>query len=175
MAKPKTVTARVTYLEMEVRPSLHVPMPMKPPLALMRAEAMPVAFYRYLYEQVGRKHHWFLRRQMDDEALATIVRAETTLIDVLYAGGCPAGYFELDVSALPGKVDLAYFGLCSDYVGHGFGKWFLASAIAAAWDHEPERVTVNTNTLDHPAALLLYQKFGFSPVATATQEIPILK
>ncbi|TIX52655.1 MAG: GNAT family N-acetyltransferase, partial [Mesorhizobium sp.] len=36
---------------------------------------------------------------------------------------------------------------------------------AAAWSHGPRRVTVQTCTLDHPAALPLYQKLGFAPVA----------
>ena len=40
-----------------------------------------------------------------------------------------------------------------------------AAAISAAWAHGPKRVTVQTCTLDHPAALPLYQKLGFTPVA----------
>ena len=34
----------------------------------------------------------------------------------------------------------------------------------AAWNQPITRLTVSTNTLDHPAALPLYQKMGFSPV-----------
>ncbi|GIL00781.1 MAG: hypothetical protein BroJett030_06800 [Alphaproteobacteria bacterium] len=171
----KTLTAHVTYLEMRARPFIHVPRPLAPGLALMRAEAMPVAFYRYLYDEVGRPYHWYLRRRLDDATLAAIIHAPTTQIDVLYVGGCPAGYFELDSSGLPDKVALAYFGLCRDYLGRGLGKWLLSAAIAAAWEHGPQRVTVNTNTLDHPAALPLYQKLGFEPVGTATERIPVVE
>ena len=48
--------------------------------------------------------------------------------------------------------------------GLGLGRWFLLQAIEAAWNLNPLKVTVNTCTLDHPAALPLYQKLGFVPV-----------
>lgn len=169
--KPRTLTAHVTYLEMDAPPRRRVAMPTKPRMALMRAPAMPVAFYRYLYEQVGRDHHWYLRRVMDDDELAAILHADTTQIDVLYADGCPAGYFELDLSRLPDEVELAYFGLCRDYVGLGLGKWLLTNAIEAAWNKAPAKVTVHTNTLDHPRALALYQQMGFVPVATGEETV----
>ena len=169
--KGQKLTAHVTFLEMARRPSHHFPMPTKPALALMRAKDMPLAFYRYLYGQVGRDHHWHLRRGLDDEALSAIIHAETTQIDVLYADGCPAGFFELDYSRLPEVVELAYFGLCPEYVGRGIGKWFLNTAIEAAWDKGPERISVHTNTLDHPAALQLYQRLGFEPVGTGEEVV----
>ena len=36
--------------------------------------------------------------------------------------------------------------------------------MALAWESSPNKVTVNTCTLDHPAALPLYQKLGFTPI-----------
>ena len=137
--------------------------------ALMTANAMPVAFYRYLYEQVGRDYHWYLRRVMSDSELAAIMQSETTHLSVLYADGCPAGYFELDSSKMPEAVEIAYFGLCRDYTGLGLGRWFLQNAIDAAWALGPRKVTVHTNTLDHPRALPLYQKLGFEPVGTGEE------
>ena len=59
----------------------------------------------------------------------------------------------------------------ADYQGLGLGKWLLSTAISAAWAHKPGKIILQTNTLDHPAALPLYQKMGFSPVATSTEEI----
>ena len=64
-----------------------------------------------------------------------------------------------------GTCDLAYFGLVPEAVGRGLGSWFLATAVDMGWDHPGvERMTVNTNTLDHPRALGLYQKIGFHPI-----------
>jgi GNAT superfamily N-acetyltransferase len=169
--KPKMLTARVTYLAMHARPQNTVPRPTRPRLALMRAENIPVPFYRYLYEQVGRDCHWYLRRIMGDDELDAVVNSSTTQINVLYADGCPAGFFELDLSKLPGEVELAYFGLCRDHQGLGLSKWFLWSAVDAAWDHNPEFLTVHTNSLDHPRALPLYQRFGFEPVGIGEEMI----
>ncbi len=171
--RKKQITARITHLEMTAAPTRHVLRPSRPRLALMRVERIPLAFYRYLYEQIGRQHHWFERRRLDDDALAAIVHAEHTQIDVLYGDGAPAGMAELDLSNLPDTVALAYFGLTPEFQGMGLGRWFLAQAIDAAWAHHPAKVTVHTNTLDHPAALSLYQKLGFEPVAFDEETVEV--
>jgi len=52
----------ITYLEMHERPvGRPVPAPLEK-LALMRAEACTVSFYRYLYDTVGEPWLWFERR-----------------------------------------------------------------------------------------------------------------
>jgi GNAT superfamily N-acetyltransferase len=169
--KSKLLKARVTHLEMASRPTRSYPVPSRPRTAVLNAENMPVHFYRYLYEQVGRAHHWYLRRVMDDAKLVKILHSDKTHIVVLYADGCPAGFFELDSAGLPESVEIAYFGIAPDYQGLGLGKWFLNCAIQAAWDLAPQKVIIHTNTLDHPAALSLYQKVGFSPVAISEEEV----
>jgi GNAT superfamily N-acetyltransferase len=64
-----------------------------------------------------------------------------------------------------GVTDMAYFGMVPEAVGRGLGGWLLKTAILTAWDHPGvSKVTVNTCTLDHPRALALYQKNGFTPV-----------
>ena len=50
-------------------------------------------------------------------------------------------------------------------IGRGLGNWFLATAIDTGWEIKgTEKMTLNTNSLDHPRALGLYQKWGFMPV-----------
>ena len=161
----------MTHLEMDAMPAYRVPMPIGPRLALMQARAMPLAFYRYLYEQVGRPHHWSLRRSLGDEALAATIHAPTTGISVLYVDGSPAGFHELDLSQLPKKVEIVYFGLVPDFQGRGLARFFLSETIFAAWAHGPETVAIHTNTLDSPLALRLYQKMGFSPVGWSEEEV----
>lgn len=161
----------ITYLEMTERPAMA---PVHPPLttkyALMLAERPTVAFYRYLYNTVGGDWRWWLRRQMSDEELAGILADERVEVFVLYVDGAPAGYFELDRREEP-TIDLAYFGLMPHVVGRGLGRFLLYSAIEQAWSYAPERLTVNTNTMDHPRALPLYQKMGFVPYRQEEQEI----
>lgn len=165
--------ARVTHLECTALPTTSAPQPSRPRLALLEASEMPVQFYRYLFEQVGKKQHWYSRRVMSDDKLTEIIHAPSTHIHVLYADGSPAGYFELDASKLPSQVEIVFFGLTPDFQGMGLGKWFLGAAIANAWALNPEKLILQTNTLDHPAALQLYQKHGFSPVRISEEEIEL--
>ena len=163
--------ARVTHLEMTARPALSAPVPSGMRLALMRSTETPVHFYRYLYEQVGRQHHWMMRRVQTDAEVAAAIHAETAEIHVLYVDGNPAGLIELDLSALPDTAEILYFGLMQDYQGRGLGKFFLNDAISAAWSHTPQKVAIHTNTLDSPRALQLYQRMGFVPVGWSEEEV----
>ncbi len=138
--------ASITFLEMIARPAHRPPLPAGPAVALLRVRNMMPAYYRFLYREVGKEHHWMLRRRMDDAALDAIINAPTTRIDVLYVDGCPAGFFELDSSRLPAEVEIAYFGLIGSYTGLGLGKWLLGAAIDAAWDLTPEKVTVKESS-----------------------------
>jgi GNAT superfamily N-acetyltransferase len=62
------------------------------------------------------------------------------------------------------EVALAYFGLIPRYTGRGLGWYFLNWAIDTAWTGGTTRLTVNTCTLDHPKALQIYQRAGFTPL-----------
>jgi len=151
----------VTYLEMFERPPPRpAPMPAGK-LALMRAEDCTVSFYRYLYETVGTPWLWFERRLLDDEALAAAIGKATVEIFVLYVGGVPAGYFELD-AAPTRETELCYFGLVPNFIGRGLGRSLLQAAIDRAWSRPLKRLWVHTCTFDHPRALPLYQRAGFT-------------
>ncbi|MBB2974000.1 GNAT family N-acetyltransferase [Mesorhizobium sp. RMAD-H1] len=169
--EPRKLTARITHLEMAERSTVSVPTPIGIRLAIMRATDIPVHYYRYLYEQVGRPHHWMMRRKQSDAEISATINAQTTEIHVLYADGCPAGFAELDLARMPDEAEILYFGLVPDFQGRGLGSFFLAEAIAAAWSHGPQKVTIHTNSLDNPRALQLYQKMGFTPVGWSEEEV----
>ena len=61
------------------------------------------------------------------------------------------------------SIELAYFGLMPEFIGKGLGKFFLNAMIDRAWAHKPKRVWLHTCTLDHPQALAVYQRAGFTP------------
>lgn len=162
----------ITYLEMTEEPLLTVHPPANSgQLGLIRAIDMPVAYYRYLFDQVGRPWKWLSRTLMSDEALAAIIHDDAVEVFVLYLDGSPAGYFELDFRSSP-DVEILFIGLTENYTGKGLGKFLLANAIQRAWQGQDERkgggqkttrVHLQTCTLDHPRALRLYQKMGFAP------------
>ncbi len=167
-----TLPCTITFLEMTARPShATVPMPARMKVALMRVHKPGADFYRYLYDRVGKAWLWYERRALDDDALRAIVDDEQIEIYVLYLDGVPAGYAELDRRSPP-DIELAYFGLLPEFIGKGLGPYLLDSAIGIAWSYEPKRLWVHTNTLDHPKALGLYQRFGFVPYKREDIEIP---
>ena len=153
------VAVTVTFLRMDRPPA--APAPALPiDHQVVRAATPTVAFYRFLYNTVGADYVWWLRRAMQDEELATLLRDPLVSIHVLYAGGEPAGFFELDARGWS-DVNLSYFGLMPQAIGSGIGYPFLRQAIDAAWRIGPRGVTVNTCTADHPRALPTYLLAGF--------------
>lgn len=167
---------KVTYLEMREPPRLRATPPLEVisgKAAILRAVHPPVHFYRYLYDAVGAKWHWVERKKISDVALAAIVQHEDVHLYVLYVEGAPAGYAELDFRKKP-DVELSYFGIVPEYIGRKFGPVLLAHAIHTAWELGAGRLLVNTCTLDHPRALPLYQRMGFSPYDRRDAEIELL-
>ncbi len=150
----------ITYLEMRERPSLPRIHPPPGKLALMRAEDCTVSFYRYLYETVGTPWLWYERRLLDDAALDAEIAKPTTEIFVLYVGGVPAGYFELDAAA-ERETELRYFGLVPEFIGRRLGPFLLQAAVERAWERPIGRLWVHTRRFDHPKALGHYQRAGF--------------
>jgi GNAT superfamily N-acetyltransferase len=121
-------------------------------------------------DRVGRKWHWVNSLRLGDEELSAAIHAPERDIRVFYLDGAPAGFFDLKMLDKE-AVELVFFGMMDHAIGRGFGRWFLGAAIEAAWSHGPDKVTVQTCTLDHPSALALYQKLGFVAVAQSEEEV----
>jgi GNAT superfamily N-acetyltransferase len=167
------VAVTVTFLRMDRRPDgLSPDLPAE--LYVTRVTAPTVPFYRYLYDTVGASYLWWLRRAMPDAALAGLLRDPAVSIHAVYAGGEPAGFFELDRRPAP-DVNLSYFGLMPHAVGRGWGGPFLRAAVDQAWSFRPRSMTVNTCTADHPRALPTYLRTGFRPVRTVREvwDVPL--
>ncbi|WP_020591852.1 GNAT family N-acetyltransferase [Kiloniella laminariae] len=161
----------VTYLEMYARPQkLMLNSPYSNKTSLVRAYKPTISFYRYLYNSVGSPWLWWERRVMPDETLQKIISDEAVEIYVLYFEGVPAGYAELDRRNEP-VIDLAYMGLIPEFTGCKLGPYLLSAIIDIAWSYAPEKLSVNTCTLDHPKALGLYQRCGFTPVEQKIKSI----
>lgn len=163
----------ITYLEMRARPALKpVALPHGTKVALLRAERPSVAFYRFLYNRIGQQWLWWQRRAMSDGELESVIHDPRVEVLVLYCDGQPAGYSELDRRQIEGRsegeIEIAYFGLMPDFIGRKLGPWLLTQTLELAWSYGPDRILVNTNTLDHPKALPLYQRLGFEPYRQET-------
>ena len=168
------VAVEVTFLRMDRPPE--GPRPPSPAGAqVVLAERCTVGFYRYLYDGVGRRHVWWLRRTLTDEQLSTILDDPANSVHVLMHGGEPAGFYELDRRNRP-VVNLSYFGIFPHALGRGMGRALLRHAIEAAWAGGVTRaMTVNTCTADHPRALPNYLAAGFRPVRAVREvwQVPV--
>ncbi|MBA3659490.1 MAG: GNAT family N-acetyltransferase, partial [Gemmatimonadales bacterium] len=84
----------------------------------------------------------------------------------------PAGYFELHAHVSDDSVEIAYFGLLPEFIGRGWGRFLLSTAVTRAWESTPARVWLHTCTLDHPSALPNYLKRGFTPIREERYRVP---
>ena len=174
------VAVDVTFLRMD-RPPASPPPPLPPDARVERLSRPTVPFYRYLYDTVGHDYVWWLRRTLPDAELAAILRDPRVSVHVLYRGGEPAGFYELDLRGARGQagagaaaaVNLSYFGLLPHAVGQGLGRAFLRRAVDDAWGGGggggTRAVTVNTCTADHPRALPNYLAAGFERLRTVRE------
>ncbi len=153
----------ITYMEMTAAPTRpSIPLPVGKH-ALLRVEQPTIAFYRFLYNTVGEEWLWTDRRRLSDEKLLAEVSHPEVELYVLYSGGQPAGFVELDRRPKP-AISFNYFGLLRAFIGRGLGKYLLNWAVDQAWSYGPEKLIVDTCSLDHPRAIGEYQRAGFRPV-----------
>ena len=151
---------KTTYLQMFAH-SRRTVQPPRAGLAVAHAKKPPVAYYRFLYDAVGREYDWTSRRKLSDAELAALLNDPRLEVHVLMVDGVPAGFAELD-RRTEGEVELVQFGLMSDFIGQGLGKYFLQWTIDKAWSYGPKQFWLHTCTKDHPAALPNYLEAGFA-------------
>lgn len=153
------VDITIYYLEMLEPSKQNVPAS-RHGLSVIHAKHPTVAYYRFLYNAVGEDYRWLSRRKLSDDELAEIIHDPLNEVHVLHVDGTPAGFAELDRRQTD-EVELVQFGLIPEFYGQGLGKWFLQWVIDTVWSDHPRRFWLHTCTLDHPAALPMYQKAGF--------------
>jgi RimJ/RimL family protein N-acetyltransferase len=147
------------HLEMSGPERLVPALPPAPGLEVRQAEIPSPELARFLYMAVGGPWYWLDRRDWDRERWRTRLEQPGVETWVAYLRGTPAGYAEL--AHADATVELAYFGLLPDFIGRGLGPRVLHAVTARAWALGPERVTVDTCSLDGPAALRTYERAGF--------------
>jgi GNAT superfamily N-acetyltransferase len=148
----------VTYLAMDHRPEL--PALPHPELILHRHDLSDAAREaERLYRAVGAEWHWTDRLTWMPAAWDVAMNQPGVELWTASVAGRLVGYFQLHAS--PANVEIKYLGLLPDAIGRGWGRALLDAAIARAWQLGGPRVTLNTCSLDHPAALPNYRARGF--------------
>ncbi len=150
----------VTSLQILAPPAATAPV-----RSALRLEGWPAPVdrdrYRALFRQIGAPWLWRGRLVLSDVELAAILDSQANEIHVATRrDGVAVGLLELDF-AVPGEVEIAWFGLVPGMTGHGHGGWLMAHAMRLGWRAGIARMWVHTRDLDHPGALGFYQRQGF--------------
>lgn len=148
-----------TLLEMTERPQLSFTGPHRAGM-LLRLDEPALEFYRFLHDQAGTPRSRRVRTELSDEQLFEVLVDEGVDVFVLFMGGAPAGFFELD-RRQGDEVEVVHTGLLPDFQGRGLGKYLVSVAVETAWESNPKRVWTSVSGDDDPRGLLLYQWAGF--------------
>jgi GNAT superfamily N-acetyltransferase len=159
-----------TYLQMSALDEIVPASRSDPDFAVREAVERQWPLNRSLYRLVGERWAWKDKLLWSDQQWESYVASEQLRTFVASWHGATAGYYELrrdDAQA----VEIAYFGLAPDFIGHGYGGALLTDALKRAWVWGAQRVWVHTCTLDHPAALKNYQARGMQIYDRKTHQI----
>ena len=157
---PQPVT--ITFLEM-TDPAQLRPKPFPSGAEVVRIVRPSLDLNRFFYTTVGKDYSWTDRLPWSDDQWLAYLNEPDVETWLLFANGEQAGYFELGPEA-DGAIDIRYFGLLPEYTGKGLGGPLLTVAVNRPWQMGAKKVTVNTCTLDHPAAIGHYLARGFQIV-----------
>ena len=164
-----TIDLTTYYLEMTDPAELR-PAPAKlAGVDLRRAEIPAPELNRFLYTAVGGDWYWIDRLSWSYDRWVQYLSRQELETWVISVRGTPAGYFELEKQP-EDNVEIAYFGLLSQFVGKGIGGFALTATIERAWAMGAKRVWVHTCTLDHPQALANYIARGFRQYHQETEK-----
>ena len=161
MMREEKITADVTMLEMLAPPALNLTWPANG-LSFIDITEPEIDQYRALYHAVGDAHFWVNRKRLTDGQLRALLYHPENYVTQLWKGDKCIGFTEYHARHFP-QMEIVFVGLVASETGKGLGRAMLSHTLHKIWHRNPSRVIIETNTLDHPSALPLYQKIGFRP------------
>ena len=149
---------RVSYMRLTEAPTVACPHTGPESIAL---EQITLAAYLALYKRVGGPFRWDQRLLMPEAELETLLAGDRIHVYVLRdADHIALGFCEFDHGEFP-RIELKSFGLVQEAQGRGLGRYLLATALNEEWKFNPTQIWLHTDTWDHPAAIHVYEGFGF--------------
>jgi len=119
-----------------------------------------INFYKKIYKEVGSKYNWISRLKLSDKELKEIIHNKNVEIYLMTVKGFFIGFLEIDYRSLK-EIKIVHLGIIESFIGKGYGKILLNFAINKAKKIGITPLILQTNSLDHPNALMFYQKNGF--------------
>lgn len=151
----------ITYLELREGQEIEG---IKNDIAGLRIERLAIpcpSFNAFMYRAVGGEWFWIDKYNWSEEEWRHHVQRDTLQTWGAWLQGAPCGYFELEQKGTE-RTEIAYLGILKQFSGLGLGKTLLLEALTIARERGRQRITVNTCSLDHPAALANYLARGMT-------------
>ena len=162
----------VTYLALTRAPEPCVLVSPKPG-ARVSLRKLDISDYLAIYRDVGGPWRWDQRLRMPRHELIAYLDGPSSRIFCLSdrsRDGGVLGFCEFDATDAA-DIQLMNFGVVPALSGRGFGRLLLGQALTAIWrDDAPKRISLHTDTWDHPKARALYLSVGFEIEAEKMQE-----
>ena len=129
-------------------------------LCIVRKIKITVQEYKKIYKEVGYKYNWIGRLKIKETELKEIIHSSFVEIYLMKKNNKIIGFLEMDYRSSK-EIKIVHLGLIESYIGKGYGKTLLKFAIKRSKELRIQPLILQTNSLDHPNALLFYQKNGF--------------
>jgi len=129
-------------------------------LHIVRKIKITVKEYKKIYKEVGYKYNWIGRLKIKETELKEIIHSSFVEIYLMKKNNKIIGFLEMDYRSSK-EIKIVHLGLIERHIGKGYGKTLLKFAVKRAKELKIQPLILQTNSLDHPNALLFYQKNGF--------------
>ena len=129
-------------------------------LCIVRKIKITVQEYKKIYKEVGYKYNWIGRLKIKETELKEIIHNSLVEIYLMKKNNKIIGFLEMDYRSSK-EIKIVHLGLIERHIGKGYGKTLLKFAVKRAKELKIQPLILQTNSLDHPNALLFYQKNGF--------------
>lgn len=129
-------------------------------LKIIRKIKISIKEYKKIYKEIGYKYNWIGRLKIKETELKKIIHNSLVEIYLMKKNNKIIGFLEMDYRSSK-EIKIVHLGLLESYIGKGYGKKLLQFAIERAKELRIQPLILQTNSLDHPNALLFYQKNGF--------------
>ncbi len=139
--------------------------------SLVLMDSIDFQLNKFFYKNIGKKHRWVDRLIWSDEQWINYVSSKKVKTYVFKNKDDLVGFFELIVHFEQKEVEIAYFGILSEYQNKKLGSFLLSEAIRKSFNKNINRVWLHTCSLDHKNALNNYLARGMKIFKTEIVKI----
>ena len=137
---------------------------------ILKKKNITTALYKKIYRKIGLNYNWISRLKLSEEELKRIIHDNNVDIYFMIKENKVIGFLEMDYRSLK-EVKIVHLGVVNSFIGKGYGKKLLKFAIKRSKEIDIRPLILQTNSLDHPRALIFYQKNGFQVYARRNAKV----